>query len=66
MVKYNTSGQAIHEKMHLLFDEADKLRQEAQVCHEQYLDCKKAADAEHERYIQVVKRINNVKDNLPD
>lgn len=66
MVKCNTSGQAIHEKMHLLFDEADKLRQEAQVCHDQYLDCKRAADAEHEKYIQAVKRINSVKDNLPD
>ena len=66
MVKANTSGQLVHEKMHQLFDEADKLRQEAQVCHEQYLDCKKAADLEHEKYIQVVKRINNVKDNLPD
>ncbi len=66
MVKYNTSGQAIHEKMHQLFEEADKLRDEAQVCHEQYLDCRKAADSEHEKFIQVVKRINSVKDNLPD
>jgi len=66
MVKANTSGQAIHEKMHILFEEADKLRDDAQVCHEQYLDCKRAADAEHEKYIQAVKRINSVKDNLPD
>ncbi|MBR1452071.1 MAG: hypothetical protein IJ592_01055 [Candidatus Methanomethylophilaceae archaeon] len=66
MVKANDSGQLIHEKMHQLFEDADKLRAEAQVCHEQYLDCKKAADAEHEKFIQVVKRINNVKDNLPD
>ena len=66
MVKYNTSGQALHEKMHSLYEEADKLREQAQVCHYQFLDCKKAADAEHEKYIQVVKRINSVKDNLPD
>ena len=66
MVKANTSGQLAHEKMHQLFEDADKLRAEAQVCHEQFLDCKKAADAEHEKYIQVVKRINHVKDNLPD
>ena len=66
MVKANNGGQLIHEKMHQLFDDADKLRQEAQVCHEQYLDCKRAADAEHEKFIQVVKRINSVKDNLPD
>ncbi len=66
MVKANTSGQMVHEKMHQLYDEADKLRQEAQVCHEQFLDCKAAADEEHEQYIQVIKRINKVKDNLPD
>jgi uncharacterized coiled-coil DUF342 family protein len=66
MVKYNTGGQSVHEKMHLLFEEADKLRAEAQVYHEQFLDCKKAADAQHEKYIQTVKRINSVKDNLPD
>jgi len=66
MVKASSSGQVAHEKMHALYEEADKLRAEAQVCHEQYLDCKKAADSEHEKYIQVVKRINAVKDNLPD
>ena len=66
MMKANSGGQVIHEKMHQLFEDADKLRAEAQVCHEQYLDCKKAADAEHEKYIQVVKRINSVRDNLPD
>ncbi len=52
--------------MHQLYDEADRLRAEAQTCHEQCADCRRAADAEHERYIQVVRRIEKVRNELPD
>ena len=49
-----------------LRSDADKLREEAQTYHEKYLDCKKAADLEHEKYIQVIRRMEKVRDNLPD
>ena len=52
--------------MHQLYEEADRLRAEAQTCHQQYLDCKKAADIEHTRYIEAVRRIDKVKNSLPE
>lgn len=66
VVKYSQDGQLAHDKMHNLMDEAGKLRQEAQVCHEQCLTCRKAADSEHEKYIATIRKIEMVRDNLPD
>ena len=65
-VKASEDANTAHEKMHQLYDEADRLRAEAQKCHEQYLDCKRGADAEHTRYIQAVRSIERVRENLPD
>ncbi len=66
VVKFSADGQLAHEKMKQLWDEADRLRAEAQTCHEQFLTCKKAADSEHEKYIAVIRKIEKVRDNLPD
>ena len=66
VVKYSASGQAAHEKMMQLREEADRLREEAQVCHDQYLTCKRAADAEHEKYIRTIRKIDRVRNELPD
>ena len=66
VVKYSNSGQLAHEKMLRLREEADALREEAQVCHGQFLDCKKAADLEHDRYIQAIRRIERLRDELPE
>ena len=43
-VKASEDANTAHEKMHQLYDEADRLRAEAQKCHEQYLDCKRGAE----------------------
>ncbi len=64
--KASNSSDAAHEKMHQLYSEADRLREEAQRCHQQYLDCKKAADLEHAKYIEAVRKIERIRDNLPD
>ena len=66
VVKYSQDGQALHEKMHTLMDEAGKLREEAQVCHEQCQTCRRAANSEHEKYIAAVRKIERVRDNLPE
>ena len=66
VVKYSQDGQALHEKMHTLMDQAEKLRQEAQVCHEQCQTCRRAANSEHEKYIAAVRKIERVRDNLPE
>lgn len=66
VVKYSASGQAAHEKMMQLREEADRLREEAQICHDQYLTCKRAADAEHEKYIRTIRKIDRVRNELPD
>lgn len=52
--------------MHSLMDEADRLRAQAQECHEQIAVLRKAADAEHEKYIAAVRKIEKVRDELPD
>ncbi len=65
-LKASEESDKSHEKMHQLYEEADKLRAEAQICHEQFLDCKKAADIEHTRYIEAVRRIERIRDNLPE
>ena len=52
--------------MHTLMDQAEKLRQEAQVCHEQCQTCRRAANSEHEKYIAAVRKIERVRDNLPE
>lgn len=52
-----------HLKMKELYEEADKLREEADTCHSQFLDLKKAADLEHEKYIAAIRRINEIKDD---
>lgn len=64
--KASRSSDAAHEKMHQLYEEADRLRAEAQVCHQQSLDCRKAADVEHTRYIEAVRRIERVRNDLPE
>ena len=64
--KASRTSDTAHEKMHQLYEEADRLRAEAQVCHQQYLDCKKAADIEHTKYIEAVRRIDTVKNSLPE
>ncbi len=66
VVKMSATGQANHEKMCQLLDEASALRDQAQVCHEQFLACKAAADSEHARFVEVLKRIENLKNELPD
>ncbi len=66
MVKAVEEGNTAHEKMHQLYADADKLRAEAQVCHEQFIDLKKAADVEHTRYIEVIRKIERIRDNLPE
>lgn len=64
--KASRSSNAAHEKMHQLFEEADKLRAEATACQEQIAVLRKAADAEHTRYIETIRRIDRVKNDLPD
>ena len=64
--KASRTSDTAHEKMHQLYEEADRLRAEAQICHQQYLDCKKAADIEHTKYIEAVRRIDTVKNSLPE
>ena len=66
VVKMSADGQANHEKMCQLMDEAAKLRDEAQVCHEQHLTCKAAADSEHRKFEEILQRIKDMRDNLPD
>ena len=66
VVKYSQDGQVLHGKMHGLMEQADKLRQEAQVCHEQCQTCRRAANSEHEKYIAAVRKIEKVRDNLPE
>ena len=66
VVKYSQDGQALHDKMHSLMEQADRLRQEAQTCHEQCQTCRRAANSEHEKYIAAVRKIERVRDNLPE
>lgn len=66
VMKNSHNGQIAHEKMMQLSKEADTIRAEAESYHEKFLDCRKAADLEHVRYIETIQKIEELKDNLPD
>lgn len=64
--KASDSADAAHRRMKELYERADELRAEADKCHRECLDCRKAADIEHENYIKAVRSIQRVRDELPD
>lgn len=65
-VKASESSDTAHEKMHQLYEEADRLREEAKTCQEQISDLRRAADIEHTKYIETIRKIDRVKNELPD
>ena len=63
---FDSLGIALTLYNQVWMEEADKLRAEAQVCHEQCQTCRRAANSEHEKYIAAVRKAERVRDNLPE
>ncbi len=65
VLKYFKDGQAAHDRMYSLMEEAGKLRDRAQECHNQFLVCRRVVDSEHEKHIAAIRRMKRVKDKPP-
>ena len=66
IVQNSANGQAAHERMSQLYSEADELHQQSDDAHKKFLICTKAGDIEHQNYIVVIKKIQKLRDGLPD
>ena len=66
VTKCSADGQAYHEKIHQLYDEADILREQSEDAHKKYLICRHASDFEHEEYLKAMQKIHDFKNGLPE
>jgi len=62
----SVKGQAAHEKMITSYEEADVARKLSDAAQKKFTDCRIAADVEHNAYIEKLREIDNLKDNLPE
>jgi len=54
------SAQTSHDDMIRLYDEADKLRKEADAAQEKFIECKTQADEEHKKHIEQIKSVHEM------
>ncbi|MDR0335355.1 MAG: phosphoserine phosphatase [Methanomassiliicoccaceae archaeon] len=54
------AAQASHDDMIRLYDEADKLRKEADGAQEKFIECKTQADEEHKKHIEQIKSVHEM------
>jgi uncharacterized coiled-coil DUF342 family protein len=54
------AAQASHDDMIRLYDEADKLRKEADAAQEKFIECKTQADEEHKKHIEQIKSVHEM------
>jgi len=54
------SAQTAHDDMLALYDQADKLRKEADAAQEKFIECKTQADEEHRKHIEQIKSVHEM------
>lgn len=62
----SAKGQAAHERMMKFYEEADVARKLSDAAQKKSMDCRIAADAEHRMYIEKLKEVDDLKNNLPE
>jgi len=60
VAEYARSAQTAHDEMIALYDQADKLRKEADAAQEKFVECKTQADEEHKKHIEQIKSVHEV------
>jgi len=58
--EYAEKAQAAHDAMIALYDQADRLRKEADGAQEKFIECKTQADEEHKKHIDQIKSIHEM------
>jgi uncharacterized coiled-coil DUF342 family protein len=60
VAEYARAAQTAHDEMIQLYDQADKLRKEADAAQEKFVECKTQADEEHKKHIEQIKSVHEV------
>ncbi len=63
---YSGGAAASQEKLNKLYEEMDKLNAAAEEAHNNFVLCKEAADIEHKKFVEVIEKIRQTRDNLSD
>ncbi len=58
--EYAEKAQAAHDKMIGFYEQADKLRKEADAAQAKFIECKQAADEEHKKHIEQIKTVHQM------
>ena len=58
--EYAEKAQAAHDKMIGFYEQADRLRKEADAAQAKFIECKQAADEEHRLHIEQIKSLHDV------
>ena len=58
--EYAEKAQAAHDKMIGFYEQADRLRKEADAAQAKFVECKQAADEEHRLHIEQIKSLHDV------
>lgn len=57
---YAERAQAAHDKMIGFYEQADRLRKEADAAQAKFVECKQAADEEHKKHIEQIKAVHEI------
>ncbi len=57
---YAEQAQAAHDKMIGFYEQADRLRKEADAAQAKFVECKQAADEEHRKHIEQIKSVHEM------
>ena len=60
VAEYARLAQTAHDDMIALYDQADKLRKEADAAQEKFVECKTQADEEHKKHIEQIKSVHEM------
>ena len=58
--EYAEKAQAAHDKMIGFYEQADRLRKEADAAQAKFVECKQAADEEHKKHIEQIKSVHEM------
>ena len=58
--EFARAAQTAHDEMIAMYDQADKLRKEADAAQEKFVECKTLADEEHKKHIEQIKSVHEM------
>lgn len=64
--EYAEKAQTAHDMMIKFYEQADRLRKEADAAQEKFIECKTQADEEHKKHIEQIKSIHDMDKDFSD